>query len=254
MKGRRLQTLVAVALLGSLGIAVAAETVEYSDGVKALEGHLVLPDEGTDLPGVLIVHQWMGITAHEKEVAQRLAHAGYAAFACDIYGKDDRPANRSEAGTYAGKYKNDVARFRRRLQRGLTVLQNHPRVNARRLAVIGYCFGGTGALELGRSGADVKAIVSFHGGLSTPDTRDAAKIKGAVLICHGGDDRHVPDTELLGVMNELRATGVDWQAIVYGNSVHGFTHRHDKSRYNTKAEARAWNAMMDLFDKKLDAP
>jgi len=238
-------TLAAALLVPALVVAGAA--VDYADGDKTLEGFLELPKGEGRLPGVLIVHQWMGITDHEKEVAGRLAKAGFAAFACDIYGKGDRPNGRSQAGAYAGKYKNNIALYRRRLAAGLSVLKKHPRVDPSRLAVIGYCFGGTGALELGRSGADVKAIVSFHGGLSTPKPEDAKNIRGSVLICHGGDDRHVPDKEVLGVMNELRATKVDWQVLVFGNSVHGFTHRHDDQRYNAKAEARAWNAMMNLF-------
>ena len=100
----------------------------------------------------------------------------------------------------------------------------------------------------------MKAIVSFHGGLSTPDPNDAANIKGAVLICHGGDDKHVPDQELLAVMDELRATDVDWQVIVFANAVHGFTHRHDAQRYNAKAEARSWDAMMRLFAETITLP
>ncbi len=145
------------------------------------------------VPGVLIVHQWMGLTDHEKETANRLAEAGYVAFACDIYGKNDRPAGPADAGKFAGKFKGDIALFRQRLEAALDVLKNQPEVDASSLAVIGYCFGGTGALELARSGADVKAVISFHGGLSTPNPQDAKNIKGTILVCHGGDDVNVPD-------------------------------------------------------------
>lgn len=226
--------------------------VAYRDGKTVLEGYLALPAQSEGpLPGVLIVHQWMGLSDHEKEVADRLAEAGYAAFACDIYGKDDRPSDRSKAGAYAGKYKGNIALYRQRLRAGLKVLQEHPKIDPSRLAVIGYCFGGTGALELGRSGADVKAIVSLHGGLSTPNPEDARNIKGTVLICHGGDDRNVKDPELMAVLKELRDADVDWYLTIYGNSVHGFTHRHDPERYNAKAERRAWQAMMELFRETL---
>lgn len=222
--------------------------VEYRDGKTVLQGYLALPAPSNEpVPGVLIVHQWMGLTDHEKEVADRLAKAGYAAFACDIYGRDDRPVDRSKAGAYAGKYKRNIPLYRQRLKAGLKMLQRHPKIDRSRLAVIGYCFGGTGALELGRSGAEVKAIVSLHGGLSTPDPEDAKNIKGTVLICHGGDDSNVKDSELMAVLKELRDADVDWYLTIYGNSVHGFTHRHNPERYNPKAEKRAWQSMMELF-------
>jgi dienelactone hydrolase len=223
-------------------------TVPYADGEVALEGYLALPPElAAPVPGVLVVHQWMGLTDHEREIADRLASEGYAAFACDIYGQDDRPGSQSEAGRSAGKYKNDVTLYRRRLQRGLDMLRSRPEVDGARLAVIGYCFGGTGALELARSGVDIKAAVSFHGGLSTPHPEDAREIKGTILACHGGSDSAVPDAELRGFIQEMRDAGVDWYLMMFGNAVHGFTHRHDPQRYDAKAEARSWNAMLGLF-------
>lgn len=226
----------------------SSQVTRYADAGTQLEGYLALPDAvGEKAPGVLIVHQWLGITDHEREVADRLAREGYAAFACDIYGEDDRPAGRSEAGESAGKYKGDVGLYRQRLQRGLEVLRDRAEVDTTRLAVIGYCFGGTGALELARSGADVKAAVSFHGGLATPDPEDARQIKGTVLVCHGGNDSAVPDEELMGFIREMRNAEVDWYLMILGNAVHGFTHRHDPQRYDAKAEARSWEAMRDLF-------
>ncbi|MBN1879187.1 dienelactone hydrolase family protein [bacterium] len=257
-------------LLSGAALAQEHQMIEYKSHDTALEGYLALPKQvqseavsnsggmipadakGIEkVPGVLIVHQWMGLTDHEKDAANRLAEAGYAAFACDIYGRESRPSNPGEAGKYAGKYKGDVALFRERLDAGLDVLKNRPEVDPSRLAVIGYCFGGTGALELARSGADVKAVVSFHGGLATPDKTDAKNIKGTVLVCHGGDDANVPDPEMMGFIEEMRAADVDWYLTIYGNSVHGFTHRNDPKRYNRLADERSWKAMMDLFTDKM---
>jgi dienelactone hydrolase len=231
-------------------ISATTEMITYRDGETELEGYLAVPEGTTGtVPGILIVHQWMGVTDHEKEVADRLAAEGYAAFACDIYGKDDRPKDRSEAGKHAGMYKGDVDLYRQRLKAGLNTLRSRSEVDADRIAVIGYCFGGTGALELARSGADIKAAVSLHGGLSTPNPEDAKQIKGTVLVAHGADDAAVSDSELMAFIEEMRNADVDWYLMMFGNSVHGFTHRHDADRYNEKAEERSWEAMTDLFEE-----
>ena len=240
--------IVIILLVSHSPILSAAESIEYNHGDTTLEGYLVVPEtEGKPVPGILIVHQWMGLSDHEQEVANRLAQKGYVAFAVDIYGKDDRPKDRSEAGVYASRYKGDIVLYRQRLKAAFEVLRTRPEVDPDRVAVIGYCFGGTGALELARSGADIKAAVSFHGGLSTPNPEDAKQIKGTVLVCHGADDQAVPDSELMGFIEEMRNADVDWYLMMFGNSVHGFTHRHDPERYDEKAEARSWKAMLDLF-------
>lgn len=226
----------------------ASQLVTYTHDGVTLEGYLAVPEAASaPVPGILIVHQWMGLTDHEKHTADMLAKEGYVAFACDIYGRDDRPAERSQAGKYAGKYKGDIPLYRGRLNAALNVLKSRAEVDAGRTAVMGYCFGGTGALELARSGADIKAAVSLHGGLSTPDPGDAKNIKATVLACHGGSDSAVPDEELMGFINEMRAAEIDWYVMIMGNSVHGFTHRDDPQRYNKKADERTWKAMMDLY-------
>lgn len=230
--------------------AQTIETIEYKDGETILEGYLALPENRTvPVPGILIVHQWMGLTDHEKETANRLAKLGYAAFACDIYGKNERPSNPAEAGQFAGKYKGNIELYRQRLNVAMNTLKNRPEVDAEKTAVMGYCFGGTGALELARSGADIKAAVSMHGGLSTSNPEDAKNIKATVLVCHGADDTVVPDKELLAFMDEMRNADIDWYLMIFGNAVHGFTHRNDTERYNKNADERSWNAMMDLFSQ-----
>ncbi len=122
-------------------------------------------------PGVLVVHQWLGLTDYEKHRAEQLAALGYVAFCADIYGKDNRPKSVSEAGAEAGKYKNDRALLRARVNAGLDVLEKNELVDTKRVAAIGYCFGGTTVIELARSGVDIAGIVSFHGGLDSPTPR-----------------------------------------------------------------------------------
>lgn len=234
---------------------VMTKTVEYQDGDTVLEGFVAWDSESTGAPGVLIVHQWMGLTDYEKGRCKQLAELGYVAFALDIYGKDNRPANRGEAGKAAGGFKNDRTLYRRRLNLGLEQLRAVAQVDKKRVAAIGYCFGGTGAIELARSGADINGVVSFHGGLDSPTPADGGNIKAKLLICHGADDPFVPAKDIDAMKQEFNTAKVDWQMIYYADAVHSFTQPMagaDKSRgaaYNERADKRSWVAMRSFFDE-----
>jgi dienelactone hydrolase len=202
---------------------------------------------------VLVVHQWKGLSDYEKKRAEMLAHLGYNVFAADIYGKGIRPQTPQAAGAEAGKYKNDRALLRARVRAGLDVLMNQELTDPKRVAAIGYCFGGTTVLELARSGADIAGVVSFHGGLSSSTPGDAKSIKAKVLALHGADDPNVPPTEVAAFEDEMRQGGVDWQLIAYGGAVHAFTDWNagsDNSKgvaYNERADRRSWEAMKQFF-------
>jgi dienelactone hydrolase len=233
--------------------ALHTETIEYKQGDTTCEGYLAYGDAVKGpRPGVLVVHDWMGLEGYAKTRADMLAKLGYVAFAADIYGKDVRPKNPKEAGALAGKYKGDRALLRARVNAALDVLQKQPQVDTKHIAAIGYCFGGTTVLELARSGADIAGIVTFHGGLDTP-TRDAKNIKCKVLLCHGADDPYVPVTDVTALQDELRSAKVDWQMIYYSGAVHSFTRPdagNDNSKgaaYNEHADKRSWEAMKDFF-------
>ena len=234
---------------------VMTKTVTYQDGETMLEGSVAWNSEATAAPGVLVVHQWMGLTDYEKGRCNQLAELGYVAFALDIYGKDNRPTNRGEAGKAAGRFKKDRALYRQRLEMGLEQLLAVAKVDKERIAAIGYCFGGTGVLELARSGADIDGVVSFHGGLDSPTPADGANIKAKLLICHGADDPFVPAKEIEGMKHELNNAKVDWQMIYYAGAVHSFTQPMagtDNSKgaaYNAKADKRSWTAMRSFFDE-----
>ena len=164
-----LMSLSLVVLTHSAEAKVKTEVVEYKAGDATLQGFLAYDDANTKpRPGVLLIHDWMGVEGYAESRAKQLAELGYVAFAADIYGKGIRPANPKEAGGLAGKYKGDRALYRERLKAGFAQLTGNKLVAPGKVAVIGYCFGGTGALELARSGADLKGVVTFHGGLSTP--------------------------------------------------------------------------------------
>ena len=236
--------------------AIKTEVVEYKEGDTVLEGALIYDDTiVSKRPGILIAHQWKGLGDYEKKRGEMLAKLGYVAFAADIYGKGIRPADPKAAGEMAGKYKADRDLLRRRVRAGFEQLRKARQVDAQKLGAIGYCFGGTTALELARSGADVSGIVSFHGALATPTPDDAKSIKAKVLACHGADDPFVPPAEVAGFEEEMRKAKVDWQLVAYGNSVHSFTDwnaGNDNSKgaaYNEKADRRSWEAMKDFFSE-----
>jgi dienelactone hydrolase len=251
-----IKTIAAVlCLAGSLQAKIVTQDIEYKDGKTVLQGYLAYDDSKPSAPGVLIAHQWMGLTDYEKGRARQLAELGYVAFAADIYGKGMNPANAGEAGKLAGQYKGDRSLLRSRMQAGLKALKAQKGVDTKRLAVMGYCFGGTAALELGRSGADLEGIVSFHGGLDSPSPADGKNIKGKVLILHGADDPFVPKKEIAALEDELKAAKVDYQMTFYSGAVHAFTQPmagNDPSKgaaYNASADRRSWIAMRNFFEE-----
>src|SRR5688572_26639564 len=236
--------------------AIKTETVEYKEGDTTLEGVLLYDDSIVNKrPGILIAHQWKGLTDYEKKRGEMLAKLGYVAFAADIYGKGTRPKDVQEAGQFAGKYKNDRDLLRKRVKAGFEQLKKSRLVDPQKTAAIGYCFGGTTVLELARAGEDVKGVVSFHGALGTPTPDDAKNIKGKVLALHGADDPFVPPAEEQAFEEEMRKAKVDWQLVAYGNAVHSFTDWNagsDNSKgaaYNEKADKRSWEDMKDFFNE-----
>lgn len=243
------------------GWAVAAhaqlhmETVEYKDGNATLEGYWAYDDSIIKgrRPGVLVVHQWKGLGDYEKKRAEMLAKLGYNVFCADIYGKGVRPQDAKDAGALAGKFKANRALLRERVNAGLAALRENPLTDKSKVAAIGYCFGGTTVLELARSGADLSGVVSFHGGLDSPNPEDGAKIRCRVLALHGADDPTVSKRDLAAFEEEMRRGNVDWELIMYGGAVHAFTDwnaGNDNSKgaaYNEKADKRSWEAMRQFF-------
>lgn len=234
--------------------AIKEKTVEYKHGEAVLEGFLAYDTKGSKKkPAVLIVHNWNSIDEYERMRTREIAKLGYVAFAVDIYGKGIRPKTTEESATLSGSYKNNIPMFRGRLLAAFEEVSKMANVDPKNIAVMGYCFGGTGALELGRAGAEVKGVVSFHGGLKTPDPKDAKNIKGKVLVLHGADDPHVPDNEVLAFQKEMRDAAVDWQLVSYGGAVHAFTEKeagNDNSKgaaYNKAADKRSWEVTKDFF-------
>lgn len=233
---------------------IKGEMVQYKDGDTVLEGYLVFDAKlAAKRPGVVMIPDWLGVRDLAKKRADELAKLGYTVLLADMYGKDTRPKDAKEASELVGKYKADRPLMRRRTEAALKELLKNKTVNADKVAAMGYCFGGTAALEMGRNGDKLKGIVTFHGGLGTPTPADGKNIKGRVLVLHGADDPFVPAAELAGFEKEMNDGKIDWEMIKYSGAVHSFTIAdagNDNSKgaaYNEKADKRSWEAMKQFL-------
>ncbi len=245
-----------LAFPASTPAAVQIEKIDYEvDGVK-LQGKLVYDDavQGKR-PGVLVCPEWWGLDDYTVGRSKQLAEMGYVAFAVDMYGKGVTTNDPAAAGKLAGPLRNDRQSMRRRVNAALDQLKKSDRLDPSKIAAIGYCFGGTTALELARSGAPLVGVVSFHGGLDSPAPEDAKNIHGKILVCTGGDDPMVPAEQVIAFEKEMRDAKVDWQTIAYGGAKHAFTnpaadsHKLEGIAYNAAADHRSWQAMKNFFEE-----
>jgi dienelactone hydrolase len=233
--------------------ARAGENVSYSDGPETLEGYWVPAKcaAAENAPVVMIVHQWKGLGANEKQKAEALAGHCYNVFAIDMYGKGIRPQTNEDAAKEAAKYKNDPESSLKRINAAIAYIHGRTKNPSVPLAALGYCFGGSMVLDLARSGADLKAVVSFHGGLTTKRPQPApGTIRAAVQVHNGADDPTVPPDVRAAFMEEMNKADADWEFSNYAHAVHAFTDPNagsDPSKgvaYNEKADRRSWAAML----------
>jgi dienelactone hydrolase len=234
------------------------EDIEYrADGVRMIGQYVVDEKKHGTRPGILVCHEGNGLTDHTKKIAARLAGLGYAAFAMDYYGDGKPLSSPAEWAARLTPWRTNRAPIRLRATAALDALAGRAEVDPGRLAVVGYCFGGTAALELGRSGADVKAIVGMHSGLSSTRPDEAKNIKGKVLVCIGADDPIIPPEQRADFESEMKRAGCDWRLQLYGGAGHAFTNPDIDGRglagfaYNADTDRRSWNAMIELFDETL---
>jgi len=234
---------------------IHTEYVDYKEGEVVLQGYLAYDESIKEkLPGILVVHEWYGLNDYAKMRTEQLAKFGYVAFAADIYGKGVLAKSPEEAGKHAMEFYKDRSKFRRRVNAAIDTLKQNTHVDKDKIAAIGYCFGGSGVLELARSGAEINGVVSFHGNLSTENAADAKNIKCKVLVLHGGDDPNVPQKQVEEFTKEMDDAKVDWQLNIYSGAVHGFTNPANKGNnknvaYHEKADKRSWEAMKVFFDE-----
>lgn len=237
-------------LLASLITAMAQELkpITYNDGNQKLNG-LLTSNAGKDLPGVLILPAWQGIDNEAKNSALALAEQGYVAFIADIYGEGNIPSDFTSAAKASGAYKQDYKAYQHRIKLALDELKKQG-VPANKIAIIGYCFGGTGALEAARAVFPVQGVVSIHGGLGKDANRPNIELKTKILVQHPAEDRSVSQKDYDNLIRELKDGKADWQIIVYANCGHTFTNP-ESGEYNELMAKRAWNHTLLFLDEIL---
>ena len=231
------------------------KTLTYDTDVLHMVSHLYFNEgESTPRPGVLVFPEAFGLGEHAKSRAERLAGLGFVALACDLHGEGRVFSDIKEVMTLIDPLRADPLRTRARAIAAHNALKERSEVDSSKIAAIGFCFGGTMALELARSGAEVAGVVGFHSGLATVRPEDAKNIRGRVLVCIGADDPGIPLEQRVAFEKEMREGGVDWQMNLYGGVVHSFTNPEADSRgmpqmarYDAKADARSWEEMRAFF-------
>jgi len=229
--------------------------IEYQDGAVTMRGLLAFDEANAGKrPGILVVHEAWGLGEHAMERAKMLASEGYVALAADMYGDRRLATDLPQAMELIGELRTDPAKLRQRALSALAALKAQPNVDGTKLAAIGFCFGGTTVLELARGGAEVRGVVSFHGGLQTAAPAEPGAVTPKVLVCTGADDPMIPPAQVTDFEEEMRRAGADWQVISYGGTVHSFTNpdagktvKLDGVAYNAQTDKRSWAAMRAFF-------
>ncbi|HET7548371.1 MAG TPA: dienelactone hydrolase family protein [Usitatibacter sp.] len=253
----------AAALAASLLFAAAAhakvvtKTIEYPYNGMTMKGFLAYDDTKTGaVPGVLVVHEWWGLTDYIKDRAKQVASLGYVAFAPDMYGDGKTTDDPKQAGAWSGEVRK-AGELAPRAKAGLEVLLKQPHVSKDRIGAMGFCFGGSTVLALAYSGADLRGVVTFHGSLFPPDETQRTRIKAPIAILHGEKDPFVKPETIAAVKEALDAGHVDWYMVTYANAVHAFTNpKADDYHipgigYNEKAAKRSWDEMKHFFRVQL---
>lgn len=233
--------------------ALKTEEVLYKQGKTVLRGHLAYDDavEGKR-PGILVVHEWWGLNDHAKSKAEALAREGYIALALDMYGDGRVTEHPKEAGEWSGYIRQSFSIGKERFMAAYDLLRSHRLTDPKRMAAIGYCFGGFVVLSMALDGIDLRAVVSFHGSLPL-ERVEPGTIKASILVCHGGNDPLVKSEQILEFKENLKYAQADWQFVTYGGAKHSFTnpqadsHGMEALGYNKTADQRSWRDMGGLF-------
>lgn len=234
---------------------IVVEKIIYKDGSDTFEGVVAYDNKiNKKVPGVMIIHNWLGISDETISKARDVAKLGYVAFLGDIYGMGVRAKTPQEAGALAGKYKSDLKTLRARSLLAINELKKNKHVDPSKIFVSGYCFGGTAALEVARSGADILGAISFHGGLYP--SADDKNIKSEILVLHGAIDPAVKKTDLDGMLKSFDDNNVNYDFVAYSKAVHSFTDKTKVGKeasasnaYNKKADERSWDTFKNFLSE-----
>jgi len=255
-----LAMMIAAVSSASASAAVQTKAIDYEyDGTK-LKGFLAWDDSTKEKrPGVLVFPEWWGLNDYAKDRARQLAELGYVAFAADLYGEGKiiEIAHPEDAGKMAGALRMNQKTWRGRAEAALKQLTDQSNVDTGKVAAIGYCLGGSTALQLAYTGADLKAVVTFHAGLASPTAEEAKNIKAKILVCHGAADKFIPEKAIADFKASLDGAKVPLDFVSYDGVVHSFTvPGADKvgnpgMKYDKKADEDSWTRMKALFKDAL---
>lgn len=241
------------------GAEVVGEEVDYKSGGTVMKGYLAWDNaiEGRR-PGVLVVHEWWGHNEYARSRARQLAALGYTALAVDMYGDGKQAAHPDDAGKFATAVRENMPEAEARFRAALKLLKKQKSVDSKRIAAIGYCFGGGIVLEMARRGVDLDAVASFHGSLGTENPAKKGKVKARIFVANGADDPFTTPEQITAFMNEMDAADVDYRFVNYPGAKHSFTNPDaDKFgakfnmplAYNAEADKASWEAMQELFNE-----
>ena len=250
--------LAASALATPASAAVKTKQLEYEAGGTKLQGFLAWNDSKGKHPGVLVVHEWWGHNEHARSAAKKLAQAGYVAFALDMYGKGKVATHPKDAQAFMAEATKDPETVKARFDAALALLKEQPQVDPERIGVVGYCFGGTVALEMARAGEDLDAVATFHAGLA-PKGQPAEKgnVKPKILVQTGGADAMVPPEQVKAFEEEMKSADVDARVITYPGAKHSFTNPNAKKAgmeqlaYDPKVDKASWKEALTFFGETL---
>ena len=242
---------------GTASAALRTRVVDYSAGGTQLQGFMAWDDAArARRPGVLVVHEWWGHNAHARRAAERLAKAGYVAFALDMYGKGKVTTHPDQAQAFMAEATKD-ALVPERFDAALAILKADPHVDTTRIGAIGYCFGGGVVLGMARAGADLKAVGTFHGALATQTPAQPGAIKGKLLIQTGTADPMVTADQVGAFEKEMTDAHADFRIIRYPGAKHAFTNPDANKagvpglEYNAAADRKSWAELIAFFKKNL---
>lgn len=256
MRMKSMMVAVAAVLLFSSAAAAEVQTkaIEYKQGDTVLQGLIAWDGAAKGKrPGVLVVHEWWGHNEHARNQAKRLAEAGYVGFALDMYGKGKVATHPAEATAFMAEATKDPATIAARFNAALEQLRQDPHVDPGKIAAIGYCFGGSVVLGRARAGADLAAVVSFHGSLGSKNPVERGKVTARVLVLTGAADPFIPPDQVAAFTKEMEAAGATFRVVSYPGAKHSFTNpAADKAgmealAYNAEADQKSWAAMLELF-------
>lgn len=247
---RRLVVLLLFFALAPAWGALKERKVEYKSGDVVLQGYLAYDDavQGKR-PAVLVVHEWWGHNEHARNSARKLARAGFVGFALDMYGKGKLATHPKDASAMSGAVRKNFGVMQARFDAARDFLSKQPNVDAARIGVIGYCFGGGVALDMARAGENLPAVVTFHGVLGTDHPAQRGKVKSQILVLTGADDPFVPKAQVDGFKKEMKAADVKFKVISYPGAKHSFTNPAATATgkkfnlplaYNAEADKESW--------------